>query len=260
VIEHRFTSSRLVPAERKRAAREWVWAELERARAARFPRPVRGRIPNFVGAEAAARALVDRPEFQRAAVVKVNPDAPQRFLRAEVLRQGKLLLAPTPRLRQGFLVLDPSAIPEGAHGRAAAIGGLFAYGVPTELRRAPRPDLLVVGSVAVSPSGARTGKGEGYGEIEYALLRQFGRIGPETPVVTTVHDLQVIEELPLEPFDVSVDLIVTPSRVIEVRQSRPRPAGILWELLSPEKRDEIPLLRELAPAGYRPTAQRKRGR
>ena len=234
------------PAQEKQAARERVWGELERRGAARFPRPIRGRIPNFLGAEAAARALIARPEFQQARVVKVNPDAPQRFLRAEVLRHGKLLLAPTPRLREGFLVLDPATIPPTAYGRAAAIGGLFQYGVPTDIRSAPQPDLLVVGSVAVSPDGARTGKGEGYGEIEYALLRRFGRIGPETPVATTVHDLQVVEGLPLEPFDVTVDLIVTPTRVIEVSQTRSRPDDILWDLLPEEKIEAIPLLQELA--------------
>ncbi len=235
------------PAEQKQAARERVWAALEEAAVARFPKPIRGRIPNFIGSEQAVRRLIARPEFQRARVVKVNPDAPQRLLRAGVLRHGKVLLAPTPRLREGFLVLDPATIPPNAHGRAAAIGGLFKYGVSTPLATAPAPDLLVVGSVAVSPSGARTGKGEGYGEIEYALLRELGRIGPQTPIATTVHDLQVVDALPLEPFDVTVDLIVTLTRTIEVPPGRPRPDRILWHLLPAEKFEAIPLLRELKP-------------
>jgi 5-formyltetrahydrofolate cyclo-ligase len=66
-------------------------------------------------------------------------------------------------------------------------------------------------------------------------------------VVTTVHDLQVVDDLPLEPFDVTVDLIVTPSKVIEVNGQHTRPRGILWDLLPAEKLEEIPLLRELAP-------------
>lgn len=231
----------------KQAVRERVWAALEQTGAARFPRPVRGRIPNFAGAEAAARALIARPEFQQARVVKVNPDAPQRYLRAEVLRHGKLLLAPTPRLREGFLVLDPTRIPASAYARAAAISGLFTYGVPTPLEQVPAPDLLVVGSVAVAPNGARTGKGEGYSEIEYALLRQLGKVGETTPIATTVHDLQVVDALPLEPFDVAVDLIVTPTRVIAAQERPPRPSGILWDLLPAEKREEIPLLRAAQP-------------
>jgi 5-formyltetrahydrofolate cyclo-ligase len=235
-----------MPAEEKQAARERAWAALDQARAARFPRPIHGRIPNFAGSEVAARALAAAPEFQRARVVKVNPDAPQRYLRAEVLRQGKILLAPTPRLREGFLVLDPASIDPRAYVKAAAIGGLFQYGRPTPLEEAPRPDLLVVGSVAVSEAGGRTGKGEGYGEIEYALLRELGRIDAETPIATTVHDLQVVPSLPLEPFDVTVDLIVTPTRLIRVQGWRQRPEGILWDLLPAEKLEAIPLLQERA--------------
>jgi 5-formyltetrahydrofolate cyclo-ligase len=237
----------VTPAEQKQAARERAWAALEEAGAARFPRPIHGRIPNFAGSEAAARALAATPEFQRARVVKVNPDAPQRYLRAEVLRQGKILLAPTPRLREGFLVLDPAAIDPKAYAKAAAIGGLFQYGTPTPLETAPTPDLLVVGSVAVSEAGARTGKGEGYGEIEYALLRELGRIDAQTPLATTVHDLQVVPSLPIEPFDVTVDLIVTPTRVIRVEGTRQRPDQIYWDLLPAEKLEAIPLLRERAP-------------
>ena len=144
-------------------------------------------------------------------------------------------------------MLDPAGIDPKAYTRAAAIGGLFQYGRPTPLESAPKPDLLVVGSVAVSPQGARTGKGEGYGEIEYALLRELGRIDATTPIATTVHDLQVVEALPLEPFDVSVDLIVTPTRLIRVEGPRQRPERIIWELLPDEKRDAIPLLQDHAP-------------
>jgi 5-formyltetrahydrofolate cyclo-ligase len=237
----------MTPADQKQAARERTWTALVEAGAARFPRPIHGRIPNFAGSEDAARALIATPEFQRARVVKVNPDAPQRLIRAEVLKAGKVLLAPTPRLREGFLVLDPAQIDPKLYTRAAAIGGMAQYGRPTPLEAAPRPDLLVVGSVAVSPSGARTGKGEGYGEIEYALLRELGRIDADTPIATTVHDLQVVESLPLEPFDVSVDLIVTPTRLIRVEGPRQRPDRIFWDLLPDDKRDAIPLLQERAP-------------
>jgi 5-formyltetrahydrofolate cyclo-ligase len=237
----------MTPAEQKQIARERTWTALNDAGAARFPRPIHGRIPNFAGSEVAARALIETPEFRQARVVKVNPDAPQRFLRVAVLRAGKILLAPTPRLREGFMVLDPSTIDPKAYTKAAAIGGLSHYGRPTPLEDAPRPDLLVVGSVAVSLAGARTGKGEGYGEIEYALLRELGRIDADTPIATTVHDLQVVETLPLEPFDVTVDLIVTPTRVIRVEERRQRPDRIFWDLLPAEKRDAIPLLQQRAP-------------
>jgi len=103
----------------------------------------------------------------------------------------------------------------------------------------------VVGSVAVTEGGARAGKGEGYGELEYALLRMYGKVTAEAPIVTSVHDEQIVAELPFERFDVPVDVIVTPTRVLRTDTRQPKPDRIYWELLPEEKIQAIPLLREL---------------
>jgi 5-formyltetrahydrofolate cyclo-ligase len=234
------------PAEAKAAARKRIWQLLEERKLARFPRPVRGRIPNFAGSEEAARRLAALPEFEAARVVKVNPDAPQRMVRYAALKAGKTLLTPTPRLREGFLCLQPSAIPSGKLLEAASIAGAARYGRAVALPEIPAIDLLVVGSVAVSEAGARAGKGEGYGELEYAMLRMFGKVTPETPVVTSIHEAQLVDELPFEPFDVPVDLIVTPERTIRTDARQPKPDRIYWDLLPDEKLEAIPLLQELA--------------
>src|SRR5215470_3933460 len=96
----------------KGAARQWVWDHLAIAGVARFPFPPHGRIPNFAGAEIAARRLLDEEPWKSAEAIKVNPDAPQRPLRAEALRRGITVFVPTPRLRGGFKRLDPRRIPE----------------------------------------------------------------------------------------------------------------------------------------------------
>ena len=57
----------------KAAVRERVWAALDVPGVARFPKPA-NRIPNFVGAEAAARRLAETAEWARAKTVKANPD------------------------------------------------------------------------------------------------------------------------------------------------------------------------------------------
>ena len=49
----------------KAALRERVWKELARPGIARFPRP-EGRIPNFVGAEAAAERLSETAPWRAA--------------------------------------------------------------------------------------------------------------------------------------------------------------------------------------------------
>jgi hypothetical protein len=86
----------------KSAARQWVWDRLSAEGVARFPFPPHGRIPNFAGAEVAAARLLDIEPWKSATAIKVNPDSPQRPLRAEALRRGITIFVPTPRLRGGF--------------------------------------------------------------------------------------------------------------------------------------------------------------
>ena len=78
---------------------------------ARFPFPPHGRIPNFAGAEMATARLLDIEPWKSATAIKVNPDSPQRPLRAEALRRGITVFVPTPRLRGGFKKLDPRRVP-----------------------------------------------------------------------------------------------------------------------------------------------------
>lgn len=74
------------------------------------PKPCYGRIPNFKGVYEAALKASSLPEWASADVVFANPDSPQRHLRAMALRQGKLLIMATPRLRKGFLEVEPSRV------------------------------------------------------------------------------------------------------------------------------------------------------
>ncbi len=236
--------------EEKERIRRMIWDEMYR-RGVWLPPPPHGRIPNFKGADVAAKRITSLPEWRSARVVKVNPDSPQRWVRLAALREGKTLLMPTPRLRNGFLLLDPASIPSGMYREASTIRGAFKVGEPLPrardlAERIERVDFIVEGSVAVNRWGERLGKGEGYGELEYAILLELGLIEPDVKIATSVHDIQVLERrLPQDPYDVPIDLIATPTRLIVVEERPPRPPGILWDMLSEEKINEIPLLREL---------------
>ncbi len=228
--------------------RRRVWRTLKESGVALPPFPVEGRIPNFRGTREAALLLSKLPEWVRAKTVKVNPDSPQRHVRELALREGKILVMPTPRIRRGFLILDPSRIPRTRIREASTIKGAFRHGIllpnldDVEMRMPPI-DLIVEGSVAIDMECNRLGKGEGYGDLEYALLLLLGKVSENTPVATTIHDLQLVERIPVKPHDLPVDIVVTPSRVKRCSK-RPRPKGIVLESLTEEKVREIPLLRE----------------
>jgi 5-formyltetrahydrofolate cyclo-ligase len=71
--------------------------------------PTFDRIPNFVGADVAAKRLSELDAWKRARVVKCNPDPPQIPLRLRALYDGKLLFSPVPYLTKSlpYLKIDP---------------------------------------------------------------------------------------------------------------------------------------------------------
>ena len=82
----------------KQQVRDRIWALLESEGAAKPPGRVVGKIPNFLGAEAAADRLAALPAWQEARVLKANPDKAQRAVRARALTEGKVLYMAVPRL------------------------------------------------------------------------------------------------------------------------------------------------------------------
>jgi len=232
----------------KQQIREHIWRLMEQKGVARFPKPIWGRIPNFEAAEDAAEKLRALPIFMDARVVKVNPDAPQKPVREHVLRQGKTLLVPTPRLRKGFLLINPAESASMNVAYAATIRGASRYGRTVRLSDLPKVDLIVAGSVGVSRSGARVGKGGGYSEIEYGILRELGLVDDETLIVTTVHELQMVDAVPASEHDLTVDKIVTPNRIIDTGREEPRPRGIFWDKVTNQMLMQIPILKDLAKA------------
>ena len=231
----------------KQALRQRVWTLLQRRRAGRFPYPLAGRIPNFVGAERAAERAAALPEWRAAERLKCNPDAPQRPLRLRALQEGKLVFMAVPRLTAArcFLLLDPRRLGRRLEA-AATIAGAARHGVAVGPEALGRIDLIVAGSVAVNARGERVGKGGGYSDLEFALARAVGAVDERTKVLTTVHDLQVVPvAIPMTPHDVPLDVIVTPTRVIRPRRRLPRPAGLRPEELSAEQLRAMPAVRRL---------------
>ncbi len=228
--------------ERKKLIRAKVWDLLEKEGVALFPKPIKGRIPNFRGAERAAINLTLQSEWRKSDVIFVNPDSPQRYVRMLGLIQGKLIIMATPRLREGFIILNPRKILPANYEKASTIRGAFKYGKKIGLKL-PKIDLKVTGSVAVDLNGNRLGKGHGYSDLEYGILGEVGAIDSKTPVATTVHDLQVVDEIPREEHDMPVYLIATPTKVM--RTGALGTPKVIWEKLSEEFLAEIPLLRNL---------------
>ena len=230
--------------DEKPTARNHVWELLQTEKVARFPFPPKGRIPTFSGAEEAARHLMEHPLFEAANVIKINPDSPQRPLREAALRQGKTVIVPSPRLRDGFLLFDPDTIGEEHYRDAAMMSRWKPHARKVSLDEFPKVDLIVTGCVAVTGSGKRLGKGHGYSDLEFAILRELGQ--PAVPVMTTVHDLQVLEDFPVDEHDIVLTLVATPSGCRETgAEPGSGPSQIFWEKLTEEDLEAMPVLARL---------------
>jgi len=172
----------------KSAARQWVWDRLSAEGVARFPFPPHGRIPNFAGAEVAAARLLNIEPWKSVTPIKVNPDSPQRPLRAEALRRGITVFVPTPRLRGGGRgALWPQQLSDGdedgsrkceaVRHRLSSPGSCYSERITFQLRTScsPPPALLTTGlpsvkyassiasahsaAIAFSRSASKSGRG-----------------------------------------------------------------------------------------------------
>lgn len=213
-------------------------------------------IADFEGSNGAVEILARQPCYLDAKVVFVTPDNCLEGLRCRALQDGKKVLVTTYAIRRGFYLLDPQIIDtDKKRSEASLLDAMEKSGLGYWISLADmkeqklKIDMLVTGTGAINLSGIRFGKGHGYFDIEWAVLFTMGFVNVKTPCVAVVHDCQVLDEvLTREEFDTVCDLIITPSRIIEVGKShavRKPTCGILWERLQPDMLDDIPPLREL---------------
>lgn len=228
-----------------------IWLHLKQAKIA--IRDPSGHIPNFVGAEQAADRLAALPIWQQAKVIKCNPDSPQTAVRLRALQDGKRLYMAVPRLtkKRCFVELSIQILQqkEISLQQAATMKTALKVGKLVSFEEMESIDLVVVGCVGVTRRGGRIGKGGGFADLELAILNEFGLVQATTPIVTTVHALQVVEEpqLPMQNHDWPVNWIATPDEVIETHPSHPRPIGLDWDAIRPDQYQNIPVLRQMRP-------------
>jgi 5-formyltetrahydrofolate cyclo-ligase len=183
--------------------------------------------------------------------VKCNPDPPQIPVRLRALYDGKIVYAPVPELTRGlpFVRLDPAELKaKGVEFETAATAqGFLAHGEPVAFEAMELLDFVVVGCVAVTRAGGRTGKGGGFADLELGIFRELDKLKPDTPITTTVHSSQVVDDarLPMMPHDSALHFIATEKELIDTRTEFGQPKGVDWERVQPDQYEAIPFLKGL---------------
>jgi 5-formyltetrahydrofolate cyclo-ligase len=175
----------------------------------------------------ARRALLDDDD-QAAASMAVMA----RLARVPVLRTATLVAGY--RAVRGELDIDAALILLAERGAAITVprvagehlefvrwspqastrAGPFGIPEPTDGEVVPLPhhDVVLAPLVAFDGRGTRLGQGGGYYD------RSLGACGEHRPVVIGVaHSFQQVDTIPVEPWDVAIDAVVTEDGIVEFR-------------------------------------------
>lgn len=206
-----------------------------------------GAIPTFPGQNRAAERLRHLPCYQETKAIMVPPDLAQLQVRINAIVDGKRLIMATPGMRDGFYLLEKNSLRARDWAIAPRSTNVRRFGrrLATSLAEIGKIDLMVTGAVAVDLRGGRLGKGSGFFDLEYLLLKEIGAVGEETRICAIVDDAQIYEEVPMETRDVAIDIICTPTRVIYITDRSPRPEGIPWDEIGERGIKKMRPLREL---------------
>lgn len=213
--------------------------------------PVDSRIPNFAGADLAALNLSRLDAWKDARTVKCNPDPPQIPVRLRALYDGKIVYAPVPELVKPFpfVRLDPERLEKAGiqFELAATSQGFVDHGEPVEFEEMEPLDFVVVGCVAVTRTGGRTGKGGGFADLELGIFRELGKLRADTPLTTTVHSSQVVAnaDVIMQAHDSALHFIATEGELIDTATPYAQPAGVAWDDVREDQYRDIPFLKTL---------------
>ncbi|MFD1713507.1 5-formyltetrahydrofolate cyclo-ligase [Amnibacterium flavum] len=241
-------------AEQRRRVRDEVIAALRPLALpdTRFVDQIEHFIPAYPGSELLVDTLTDLPFWSGDGTVYATPDNNLEGVRTALILEGRDLIQ-TIAVRLGFRHFAPGSVTAGFERLAGTLDGADLLSSPIDLDgiRALGPlDFVVSGCRAVNVDGVRFGKGHGYFDIEWGILSALGVASQDTPIVVACHDVQVVdEELSASANDTIVDWIVTPTRVIEVKNDRTKPIGIDWDRLRADQFASMPPVRALKAMG-----------
>ena len=236
----------------KEIIRQHVWNELRHVARpdSRFHWNFAEFIADYEGSDVGAQRIRDLPAWQASNFIFITPDNNLEEVRRAAMEDGKPFVMSTYGIARDFLYLDPARIPADKYGWAATLDGMDRFAKPlglVELTRLGRFDVLVTGASAISTNGIRFGKGHGYFDLEWAMFSETQCLTENPLVVCAVHDCQIVDlDLIGSEYDTRVDVIVTPTRTIEIpAEHGHRPGRVVWEQLEPGMIERIPPLQEL---------------
>ncbi len=195
--------------KKKEKTRQEIWKTLHKNQLTHRKNGDYGKIPDFKGKSQAAKKLRETKEYKNSKIIFTAPDTAQQPVRYNCLKDGKTLIMATPNLENGYVLLKNN---ENNIEQASDKTYATENGIP--INKMPKIDIVIEGSVGVDLKGNRLGKGKGYGDKEIKYLYQQKSITQKTPIITTIHPLQIKEKIPTDKNDCKINMIITPKNII----------------------------------------------
>ncbi|MCB2182818.1 MAG: hypothetical protein KQH63_12365 [Desulfobulbaceae bacterium] len=185
-----------------------------------------------------AELLRGQADYKHARQIFVSPAPALQQVRVNCLLDGKDLVMPSAGLKEGFFLFKPYSIPFQDLPFAVTMKGAPRFA--KKLRQADveelQVDLLATDAVAVDSLGSRLGDGLGFFDLSYAVLKTLGALTEEAKTAICVGiDQRISATLPVTPWDVPADMIVTEKEVQRISKACGHRGEIFWEQLSGKK-------------------------
>lgn len=174
--------------------------------------------------------------YRQAKQLFVDPSPLLKQARLNALVDGKVLIMPGPGMKDGFYRLDPYKIKFPQLAKAVNGRDLADFGK----RLAAREEIagleisLLIGEAwALGRRGFFLGEGKGFFDLSVALLGELGGLAEGYRVVMALADpARLINNLPVDPWDVGCDVLLTAEGDELLSREGGQPPAIVWEALT----------------------------
>ena len=195
-------------------------------------------LPSAAANGKTAEQLRRVPGYREAQQVFVSLEPELEQVRINCLVDGKVLVMPSPGLKNGFYQLAPFSVPFRDLGFAVSAKGVSKCGKRLGIQAIGELaiEMFVTTCLAVDRTGTFLADGNGFFDLSWGIMSMTGGAEKTATVYVVVNENQVrAESFPMAPWDVKADFIVTRNEITKTGAERRKEKKIFWDIL-PKKR------------------------
>ncbi|SFN05991.1 5-formyltetrahydrofolate cyclo-ligase family protein [Thermodesulforhabdus norvegica] len=174
--------------------------------------------------------------YRKARFIYLSLSPLMEQMRYNALMDGKIVVLPSPRLKNSFFLLDPASIAPSARLVAVRTNRISKYGRQIDFKTCRKPfiDMTVSEVVAANTrTGALLCDGTGFYDLHRGVMALLGWLKKDCLSVACVDGRNAGRHLmiPVKENDSIADYVVTPEGVIQINEKKSRRPVLIGEIL-----------------------------